>query len=165
MYSSINYSQEELNLYNPAFCGYLLLTAIRSYQEERDGGIDYPLIYLCLPIVLTLSTRSRLPHSYTTPIATWIAANEDAIIGFPKITSSFVSITKSALSFLLQCNAVEIMSDGGLNATATPVNKTSIIFKNNQELKSVYAASRMIGKWFAHGSTTETIYANFGIRP
>lgn len=39
-------------LLNPAFCGRILYSSIKAYNEKTRKSFPFPLIYLILPLVL-----------------------------------------------------------------------------------------------------------------
>ncbi|WP_442969853.1 three component ABC system middle component [Roseburia sp. AM23-20] len=43
-------------LLNPAFCGRILYSTIRTYNEKTNRAFPFPLIYLVLPLVLHKET-------------------------------------------------------------------------------------------------------------
>ena len=51
---------EAANLFNPAFVGAVLLSAIVSYQKKKSAGLPYALAFLILPVVLHAETRASL---------------------------------------------------------------------------------------------------------
>ena len=45
-------TREIAYLLNPAFCGRILYTTIRAYNEKSHRAFPFPLVYLVLPLVL-----------------------------------------------------------------------------------------------------------------
>lgn len=45
-----SFDQEEFNLFNPAYCGFLILNSIREYQQFNKKGFPSSLVYTILPI-------------------------------------------------------------------------------------------------------------------
>jgi len=45
------------NLFNPAFCGVVLLRAFQGYEEEDASGMPFSLALLVLPLCLHKDSR------------------------------------------------------------------------------------------------------------
>jgi hypothetical protein len=69
-------SNEVAYLLNPAFCCAMLTSSVLDYTSIKSEGMDYPLVFMVLPIILHAPTRKALPPNIST---TWQ-------IGFKKIT-------------------------------------------------------------------------------
>lgn len=53
-------SHEVAFLLNPAFCGRVLYSTIKTYNEKTSRAFPFPLIYLVLPLVLHKETRIHI---------------------------------------------------------------------------------------------------------
>ena len=109
---SEKYSQEEINLYNPAFCAALLFESVREYQSISDKGMHCSLPYLVIPMCVNPQISSFLPNSISTPIAGWVANNEGVLVGFAASVTAFILIVDSAVNFLIEKRDFQIMLVG-----------------------------------------------------
>ena len=53
-------THEVAYLLNPAFCGRILYSTIKTYNEILNRAFPFPLIYLVLPLVLHKQTRINI---------------------------------------------------------------------------------------------------------
>ena len=60
-------------LLNPAFCGRILYSSIKAYNEKTRKSFPFPLIYLILPLVLHKKTRININSK--TKFHNWIQDN------------------------------------------------------------------------------------------
>jgi len=164
MYSAEYYSDVELNLYNPAFCGLLLAVSIRDYQEKNDTGMHCSLPYLLLPIILNKSLADSLPHSIATPIASWATENEGLAIGLAESSKAFISIVDAGLAFLLSRGVAKLTEDGCFFID-DKLAKNTTLQKNEKTLSNAIRSAAFLGRWFASTSSVESIYAQLGVRP
>jgi hypothetical protein len=113
-------------LLNPPFCGRLLYTTIKMYNEKAKKPLSFPLIYLVLPLVLHKETRSHI--NSRTKFHLWIQKNPDLLIDFPKRTRDLVPITNESIEFLLQTGLVKLTSTGELQISSdlNALNKKKI---------------------------------------
>lgn len=165
MFSEEFYSKVELNLYNPAFCGLLLVVSIREYQEKNANGMHCTLPYLLLPMALNKALASNLPRSITTPIAGWIAGHEGEIIGLSESVTAFIEIVESGLAFLLSKNIIYLSEEGCFYILDDKLPKTSTLQKYNKSLTSIIKSASFLGRWFASSSSVSGVYAQLGMRP
>ena len=67
-------TREIAYLLNPAFCGRILYTTIRAYNEKSHRAFPFPLVYLVLPLVLHKETRAIISsrthlHIWAQPVS------------------------------------------------------------------------------------------------
>ena len=157
---------EEANLFNPAFCVALLAKTTQEY--DRKGGQPFPfaLSFLVLPIVLHRQTRSALPGSTLTALLPWIQDNRDQLVDFPKRVSGLRGITREALAFGVQHQALALSGDGclglGSRHRSATERRTGLF---TDEAHECVDRAGFLGRWFSSAGTTATIYAAWGVRP
>jgi hypothetical protein len=105
---------EVANLFNPAFCALLLRQAVAGYQKISGHGMDYAMAFVVLPVVLHKATREALPYASTTKLHMWMQKHHEVRIGFTERMQNMVQITKEALLFALQRNALALDETGVL---------------------------------------------------
>lgn len=155
-------SREVAYLLNPAFCGRIIYNVVKAYYDESKRPMQFPLVYLILPIVLHKKTRSKI--SSVTQMQVWIKRNPDLLIGFAERARSLVEITNEALEFLMQAKLIELNDNADLSVSRTikALSKSRYI---NEEIKECINKSTGLAKWFARSGTVESIYISWGIRP
>lgn len=165
MMLSEKYSQEEINLYNPAFCATLLFESIREYQSISDKGMHCSLPYLVIPMCVNPQISSFLPNTISTPVAGWVANNEGVLVEFAASATSFILIVDSAINFLIEKRAIDINEAGLFLITDDKVAKKATLISKNTDLNNAYRAAGMLGRWFASASSVESVFAQLGVRP
>jgi hypothetical protein len=155
-------SNEVAYLLNPAFCGRLLYSAIRTYNLEANRAFPFPLAYLILPLVLHKNTREKI--NSRTQLLVWIQRHEYLLIGYAKRAEQLVPITNEAIELLLQSDLITISSSGELEFSTTKQSLSKTRFTDD-EIKECINKSEHIAKWFAKAGKPETIYVSLGVRP
>ena len=159
------YSEEELGLYNPAYTGFILYTAIREFLYFKPDGMHCALSFVVIPIAMNQLIASMLPNSFKTPIASWVASNEGLLSEFSEQASSYNSIVRAAISFLLDRQLLVMTEEGKFLLGENELVKNPALFTKSNNMAGALRASRLLGKWFSHAPSTETIFAQLGIRP
>ena len=90
-------THEVAYLLNPAFCGRILYSTIKTYNEILNRAFPFPLIYLVLPLVLHKQTRINI--SSRTQLLVWVQKYSQLLIDFPRRTRELVPISNEAIEF------------------------------------------------------------------
>ena len=154
---------EVANHFNPAFCSLLLSEAVSGYMGRSTQGMEYPLSFLVLPIVLHKSTREALPKNTRTRLHIWIQDNSSCRIGFVKRVQYLKSYTQESLIFGMQ-QGLLIVDDKGL---LIPAKKKipKLPAPEGSEPNEIQARALFVGKWFADVTDTSTLLTMWGLRP
>lgn len=158
-------TEEEFNLYNPAYCGFLLYSLIRSHEENSGRGIHCGLIYLMLPLILTKEILISLPRSSQSSFVAWVTENEGMLIDFPLRAESFFYISQTAQNFLIESKLISISKDGYVNIIKKDLPKFPSLFNKSLYMKAQLTASKLLGKWISVSPSVETVYSVLGMRP
>ena len=129
-------------LLNPAFCGRVLYSTIKTYNDKTCRAFPFPLIYLILPLVLHKETRINI--NSRTQLQLWIQRYPQLLIDFPQRARELVPITNESVEFLLQTGKIKFVDD---------------------EISECLKKGEHIAKWFATAGKVETIYIELGVRP
>lgn len=153
---------EAANLLNPAFCACLLYAFIDEYEMSSFKELEFPLLYLVLPLVLHKETRGTVNSRVR--FLVWAKSHPECIASFAKRASAFVDITNEAIEFLLRSSSAFI-SDTGTIKVRKNVALRSTKKYTDREIRDCILKSRNIARWFARSGSAETIYAILGVRP
>lgn len=155
-------SHEVAYLLNPAFCGRILYSTIKTYNEKVNRPFSFPLIYLVLPLVLHKQTRMNI--SSRTQLLIWVQKNSQLLIDFPRRTRELVPLSNEAIEFLLQAGKILLTPNGELEIVSTShtLSKTKY---SDSEVKECLIKAEHVARWFALAGKTETIYIALGVRP
>ena len=146
-------------LLNPAFCGRVLYSTIKTYNEKANRALPFPLIYLVLPLVLHKETRANI--NSRTQLQLWVQRYPQLLIDFPKRARELVPITNE---FLLQTGNIILTPNGELEISPTlkSLSKTKFV---DDEISECLKKGEHIAKWFVAAGKAETIYIELGVRP
>lgn len=155
-------TREVAFLLNPAFCGRVLYSTIKTYNEKTNRAFPFPLIYLVLPLVLHKETRVNI--NSRTQFQLWVQRHPQLLIDFPRRAKELVPITNESLEFLLQAEKISITRDGELEISlnSKTLSKTKFV---DDEISECLKKGEHIAKWFATAGKVETIYIELGVRP
>ena len=155
-------TQEVAFLLNPAFCGRVLYSTIKTYNVKTCGAFPFPLIYLVLPLVLHKGTRSNI--NSRTQLQLWVRRYPQLLIDFPQRARELVPITNESIEFLLQTGIVLLTPKGELEISpdSKTLSKTKFV---DDEISECFKKGEHIANWFATAGKVETIYIELGVRP
>jgi len=165
MLDKLRFSEEELSLYNPAFTGFILYSAIREYQSYHPDGMHVALAFIVLPMSLNQLISTNLPSTYRTPIAAWVASNEGLLADFPDQAEAYISIVRSSLGFLLDRGLLCLCDEGRLTIGQHNLVNNPGFFRQSADMSNGLRASKFLGRWFSHAPSVETVFAQLGVRP
>ena len=149
-------------LLNPAFCGRVLYSTIKTYNEKANRALPFPLIYLVLPLVLHKETRANI--NSRTQLQLWVQRYPQLLIDFPKRARELVPITNESVEFLLQTGNIILTPNGELEISPTlkSLSKTKFV---DDDVSECLKKGEHIAKWFVAAGKAETIYIELGVRP
>jgi len=150
------------NLFNPAFCGVLLLRAFQGFEEEDDSGMPFSLALLVLPLCLHKDTREIISNNPQRYLLKTISEKPQILIDFAERTRNLLPYTFEALGFVMQLRSFEVTSRGGLKLRDKGIRKK---IDGTQESVECQRIARIVGKNFAKIGDRVTIYTTLGIRP
>lgn len=158
-------TQEEFNLHNPAYCGFLLYSVVREYGTIDKNGINPALLYICLPIILTKSISTQLPRNSSSSLVAWLVENDGHFFNFAQKVTSYFEITQNAFDFLYERELLGLTESSDIVVTERNLPKSPAIFGKSEVMKRQLNASKLMGRWLAVSPNVTTIYSVLGIRP
>jgi hypothetical protein len=150
------------NLFNPAFGALLLVEAIIAHGEL---GLDFPLSYIVLPLVLQKEVRKSLPRDARTSLPAWTHEHGDLLILVPKLVSELKDFTNEAILFAGSADRLKVISGGRLIANGKAVTAPRLPEDPFGEIGDCVSRARFVGKWFARAGGTANVFGVLGIRP
>lgn len=165
MDKSLALSNEEKNLYNPAYVGTIIYQGIRECQARSSKGLHCSLPYLLTPLALSHRYSQLLPSQITTPLVSWFSSNEGSLAGFSKSASTFIDITNSALLFLLEQNAIVLDANGFYQIEDDRLARLPAQVSRNPQFKHEFQSAGLLGRWFAGAISPDVIYTQLGVAP
>ncbi|MGE5435889.1 MAG: three component ABC system middle component [Syntrophothermus sp.] len=150
------------NLFNPAFCGVLLLRAVQGYEEIDKSGLPFSLSLLILPMCLHKNTREILSENSRSNFLKIITDNPNLLVGFAGRTTSLIPYAFEGLGLAMQHNSIKVTDDGHINLLNKGIKKQ---IDGTTESIECQRVALKLGKSFATISDRITIYTTMGIRP
>lgn len=158
---------EEANLFNPAFCGMLLSTAVANFLEKATRPMPFALAFLVLPVVLHERTRQALPRSTVTGLLPWIEEHRGILVDFGGRVQRLVPISREALTFSLAKGTLAIEPEArALTVGASrkaPTERRTPLFTT--DARDCLERAAFLGRWFAAAGTAPTIFGAWGVQP
>ncbi|MEQ3657819.1 MAG: three component ABC system middle component [Glaciecola sp.] len=165
MLNDSSFSDEELGLLNPAYVGFLLYSSLLEFEAFKKEGMNCALPFIAMPMAMNKQISTCLPTTVKTTIGAWVASNEGALASLHSQAESYNNVVKSSISFLLDRNVISICKNGNLRLENKSLVNNPVLFTKSADMKEALKASRMIGRWFSHAPSVETIFAQLGVRP
>ncbi len=153
---------EEAAYFNPAFCGELISRSIRDFMETRGTPIPLALAFLILPLVLHPGTRRALPTKANTTFESWCANNQEVLVVVPERVLSLRPVTREALLFLAQLEAIGITKDG-LVLGQKPIKMPARSKNTTTEVDETRRRAALVGRWFASQPAVAPVLQAMGV--
>jgi len=150
------------NLFNPAFCGVILLRSIQEFQIYDDSGMPFSLSLLVLPLCLYKDSRELISAKSRSYLLKTIGDNPQVRVDFARRTRSLLPFTMEAFGFTMQLGSFEVTGQGKLRVQKKGIRKKIDGTPESIECQKV---AKIVGKNFARISDRVTIYTTFGIKP
>lgn len=155
--------QEIKNLFNPAFCGWILFEVVKSFHSEKGEGMPTPLFFLILPLVLHKKTRESLPARKNSNLRLWTSENASIMIDFGTRAQRMKKISYLALSQMIVAKKLKIENSKIVpSGSLRGVNSLKSL---STEISEIQKKTLFMGKWLAHSGHVASIYTSFGVRP
>lgn len=164
MRSGTIFTSEVEHHLNPAFCGALLMSAIKAYQGEKESRLPLLLAYLVLPIVLHGPSRAIMPRDKRTHFHLWITRYPQIRVGLPERCRALLPFTSDGIEYLLHHRIISFKGTAILTCetVAKPEQKLT---SASEDTKLCFKAARLIGNWFGASYSVSRIYFMLGVRP
>jgi len=157
-----NRSFEFRNLFNPAFCGVILLRAFQGFEEIDDSGMPFSLALLVLPLCLHKETREIISNHSRSYFIKTINDKPQILIDFSERTTRFLPYTMEGLGLAMHFDSFKVTDSGHLKLQKKGIRKK---IEGTREAIECQKVARIIGKSFAKINDRVTIYTTLGIRP
>ena len=157
-------SNEEFCLFNPAYCGYLLYSAINEYQLKSNTELPCCMVYLFLPLIMTKHIAISFPRSFKTSFMSWVNDNQVCTLDLNERIGDYFEVTQRGVDFLIDLNVITISEIGNISIAFSDIPHNPSFFKKSDTMKSHLASAKLLGKWFTNYQPA-TIYSILGVKP
>lgn len=149
-----------LDLYattNPAF-GSALIWSFLAGAGETDQGIEFPLLFLPLPILLS-SLRMTLIHTNRrTGFYAWIERHPEVRVGLADRVERMQLITRRAILYGARVQILSVGATGEFRAGGAL--RDSALSRTGPAVRSLFPVARRLGAWIGEvGSARDVLYA------
>lgn len=128
----------------------------------RHSPMSLPLTFVVLPLALPTATRHALPRRANTTFASWSADNDALLSKVPDYVLSLRAITREALLFMCQLEALALNSEG-ISTGTRPLRlsaRPAIVSSDADEARRVAA---FLGRWFAYQPIPAAVLQTMGV--
>lgn len=153
--------REVRNLFNPAFCGVVLLRSLMSF-EEAQNGMPFSLSLFVLPLSLHKVSREAIIRGNRSYLTKIVDENPEMIVGFAERCRSMLPYTFEAYGLLMQQGVISVNADGSITTILGSLRKQLF---GTAESQACQQAAQILGRKFAAIGDRVTIYTTFGVRP
>ena len=155
-------SDIEAALFNPAFCGELILRAVSSYNRgEKHGKFPYALSYLILPFLLNAELYHALPSTKRTKLMTWLYEHRHLVPVIADKAKDLKEYTNEAIILYLNMDLLQMNDQIELEAGTSKM--TRIRNFHREEVDKILKRAEFLGSWFSEAGDVVTIYSLIGI--
>ncbi|MET4312762.1 three component ABC system middle component [Bradyrhizobium sp. RT4b] len=155
--------QEEAAHFNPAFCGELLARMINEFNKRASGAMPLAYAFVALPLVLHPGARKALPGKANTAFASWAGENTTVLSTLPDRTLRLRPVTREALMFLAQLDAIKVSPDGVM-VGKRPIKLGTKPSVTTDEVDAMRRAAGLLGRWFGNQSDSADVLQTLGVR-
>ena len=150
------------NLFNPAFCGLVMVRALRGYEEENPDGMPFSLALLVLPLCLHKDSRQVIEDNPRSYLLKTIEKNPQLLVGFASRTRNLMPFALEACGLVMDRGCFIVSDEGRLKSVQGSVRKS---VTGTSESVACQRVARIVGREFARIADRVTIYTTLGIRP
>jgi hypothetical protein len=154
--------REIRNLFNPAFCGVVLLRGLMSFKDAQQEGMPFSLSLLVLPLSLHKASREAIIRGNRSYLTKIVDESPELLVGLPERARSMLPYSFEAFGLLMQQEAISVSTDGRISATHGCLRKQLF---GTVESQACQQAAQILGRKFAAIGDRVTIYTTFGLRP
>ena len=154
--------REIRNLFNPAFCGVVLLRCLTSFEDAQQGGMPFSLSLLVLPLSLHKASREAIIRGNRSYLTKIVDENPEILVGLPERARSLLPYTFEACGLLMQQGAISVSADGRITPAHGCLRKPLF---GTAESQACQQAAQILGRKFVALGDRVTIYTMFGVRP
>lgn len=147
-------SKEITYLLNPAYCGKIIYSVIKKYNEiASNKKFPFSLSYLILPVLLYPDIIERsFRQKY---LMNFIKNNPDVFVNYSKRAKDLVTITNETIEFLLSGKVLKMNTDSSLEC-----------YENISLTQDALARkSEAFGRILANAGSENVIYIMLGVKP
>lgn len=150
---------------NPAFGSLVLRSFATGFCGRQPQGVEFPLLFLPLPIILSKSISSAFDGTNVrTGLLPWLARHPEVLVGFGDRVCNSREFSREAVAFGLRYQALQV-TDGGLTIPSSVGLRREPAYPASDERGRALALADRLGAWMSEVNSTKIVYHSFGIMP
>ncbi len=150
---------------NPAFTSLVLRDFALGCVAVRPAGVEFPLIFLCLPIVLSRRVAATLAQTNrATGLLNWISRNPQILLRFPDRLRQTTLYTRAALRFGILHRLLQVDTGVRLRPLSDGLSRSPRWAAADERGRALLDAHRL-GAWLGDIGSPETVFASLGVIP
>jgi len=154
--------REIRNLFNPAFCGLVLVRGVEGFTETAHRPMPFSLTLLILPLCLHKRTRDQIKEARRAYFTKILQEHPEIRVDLAQRSRGLLPYTMEAFAYLMACGAIIVDESGSIVVRKNTVRKSIV---GTQDTKDCQAVARSLGRKLALINDRVTIYSTLGIRP
>ncbi len=155
-------SIEIRNLYNPAFCGLLLLKAIEGFESKDKMGIPFSYLFLILPLCLFEQSRNLLIENKRKKLLRLLVDHPEILIEFPDKCIATRQYMLESMGLVMSYGLLSISQDGKFKKNKKPLLRKIEI---DGEVETSKSAAEILGRMLAEVGSEVTVFSSLGVKP
>ena len=133
---------------NPVLCSLIIWSFIQGYEDENDKGVEMPLIFIILPLIMTKKYRTSFKKTNKlTGFYKWIDNNPQVLNMLSDRLINMTQITKSALRFGVATSVFDFSKDGTIRHSFKGFKKKPQFKLDENNVAEMVVNSKRLGAW------------------
>lgn len=154
--------REIRNLFNPAFCGLIIVRGVEGFSDATNNPMPFSLTLLVLPLCLHKPTRDHIKDANRKYFIKILQEHPEIRINLASRIRGFFPYTMEAFSYLMNCGVIRVDKTGGIAINEKVVRKQIV---GTQDTKDCQTVAHSLGRKLGLINDRATIYTTLGIRP
>lgn len=161
---------EQRNLLNPAFCAVVLWHVAKGFQTEAVAAnntvvaLPIELAFVGASFVLRGQTRSQLPSTVRTSLATWVQDHPLERSAVAKGVVVLRPYVREALLFGAQHGALVMTGRHVTSEPGAAKRMNGYLKQSSADVKDCVGQAHFVGRWLHKGGTPSTVMAILGVQ-
>ncbi len=160
-------SRPSIDIYaatNPALCSVILWSFSSGYTSVNSKGVDYPLLFLPIPIVLSKSLIQTFDQTNVlTGFLNWVIRSPEITIDLAERLEKTSQYTRAALLFGFRYQLFTLATQGTLvlsDSFSLSIYKQRTL---SEDIRQAVSLSKRLGAWLGDLDSTPNAFHTLGL--
>lgn len=150
---------------NPALCAVIVHSFASGYTAVEPAGIDLPLAFLPVPLVLSRPLVESLDRtSVGTGLYTWLVRCPEVLIGLPDAVEAGSPYTSRGITFGIRYGLLTLSQESRIVPLPHPRIRSRASRIGGDVARAIRLSERL-GIWLGRIGSTSSILYSLGMRP